>query len=48
MKVLGIVILILLLVAVVYVYVKGIDYMRDNHPDYKGNDLFDEEDQDSV
>ena len=23
--------------------VKGIDYMQKNHPDYKGYDLFDEE-----
>ena len=21
-------------------WVKGIDYMNNNHPDYKGNDLF--------
>ena len=48
MEILGIAILILLLIAVVVVYVKGIDFMRDNHPDYKGYDLFDEEDKDSV
>jgi hypothetical protein len=24
-------------------WVKGIDYMQKNHPDYKGYDLFDEE-----
>lgn len=23
--------------------VQGIDYMKKNHPDYKGEDLFDEE-----
>jgi len=23
--------------------VRGIDYMKKNHPDYKGEDLFDEE-----
>ena len=23
-------------------WVKGIDYMKENHPDYKGEDLFDE------
>lgn len=24
-------------------WVKGIDYMHKNHPDYKGEDLFDED-----
>lgn len=24
-------------------WVEGIDYMQKNHPDYKGEDLFDEE-----
>lgn len=28
---------------VVYNWVKGIDYMHKNHPDYKGEDLFGEE-----
>jgi hypothetical protein len=23
-------------------WIKGIDYMQDNYPDYKGEDLFDE------
>jgi hypothetical protein len=26
----------------------GIDFMKENHPDYKGYDLFDEEDKDNV
>ncbi len=26
-----------------YNWLKGIDYMKDNHPDYKGEDLFDED-----
>jgi hypothetical protein len=26
-----------------YHYVRGIDYMQENHSDYKGEDLFDEE-----
>jgi hypothetical protein len=26
-------------------WVMGIDYMQENHPDYKGEDLFDEEDK---
>jgi hypothetical protein len=24
-------------------WIKGIDYMQDNYPDYKGEDLFDED-----
>jgi hypothetical protein len=30
------------------IWVNGIDYMQKNHPDYKGLDLFDEEDKDNV
>ena len=30
------------------IWVRGIDYMQTNHPDYKGLDLFDEEDKDSI
>ena len=41
----------LLMVTVVaiisYFWVRGIDYMKENHPDYKGYDLFDETD-DSI
>ncbi len=29
-----------------WMWVKGIDYMNENHPDYKGNDLFGEFDED--
>ena len=34
-----------------YLWVQGIDYMKENHPDYKGHDLFgdfDENDKDSL
>jgi hypothetical protein len=34
-----------------YFWVQGIDYMRENHPDYKGDDLFgdfDENDKDNI
>ena len=48
MKFLGIAILTLLLIAVIAVYVKGIDFMRENLPDSKGYNLFDEEDKDSI
>ena len=33
----------ILLFSFVYNYIRGIDYMDKNHPDYKGEDLFDEE-----
>jgi hypothetical protein len=40
----------LLMVAVVaiisYFWVQGIDYMRENHPDYKGEDFLDLGDED--
>jgi hypothetical protein len=29
-----------------YFWVRGIDYMDKNHPDYKGYDLFDEDEKD--
>ncbi len=29
-------------------WVRGIDYMKENHPDYKGEDLFGEEDKDEI
>jgi hypothetical protein len=34
----------ILLASFVYHYIRGIDYMKENHPDYKGEDLFEEED----
>lgn len=27
-------------------WVRGIDYMQENHPDYKGEDLFNEDKED--
>lgn len=32
-----------ILFVVVYNWIRCIDYMHDNHPDYKGEDLFDED-----
>ncbi len=29
-----------------YFWVRGINYMHENHPDYKGYDLFDEDEKD--
>jgi hypothetical protein len=31
--------------AISYLWVRGIDYMKENHPDYKGDDLFGEFDE---
>ncbi len=34
-----------------YFWVRGIDYMQENHPDYKGDDLFgvfDEDDKNQI
>ena len=34
-----------------YFWVQGIDYMQENHPNYKGDDLFgdfDENDKDNI
>ena len=35
---------------VAFFWVRGIDYMKENHPDYKGNDLFgfDEDDKNQI
>ena len=44
--------LIILLVSIAgsltWLWAGGIDYMKQNHPDYKGYDLFDEEDKNHV
>jgi hypothetical protein len=44
MEVYGIMLFILL--GVVALWVKGITDMHENHPDYKGEDFFNEEDED--
>jgi hypothetical protein len=31
--------------AVIILWVEGIDYMKKNHPNYKGKDLFDEDEE---
>lgn len=44
--------LMVIVVAIIsYLWVRGIDYMKENHPDYKGEDLFgdfDENDKDNI
>ena len=37
-----------ILASLVWLWVGGIDYMKQNHPDYKGLDLFDEEDKNEI
>jgi hypothetical protein len=37
-----------LLCSLVWLWTGGIDYMQQNHPDYKGEDLFNEEDKESI
>jgi hypothetical protein len=47
MEFIGYVILIFITIAIVaWRWVEGIDYMKKNHPDYKGLDLLDEEEDD--
>jgi hypothetical protein len=45
-------VLMFVVVAVIsYLWVRGIDYMKENHPDYKGDDLFgefNEDDKDNI
>lgn len=33
---------------IAWLWVGGIDYMIKNHPDYKGEDFFDEEDKNEI
>jgi hypothetical protein len=35
--------IVILLSSFVYNYIRGIDYMVKNHPDYEGEDLFNED-----
>jgi len=34
--------MIFLFISLTYNYVRGIDYMNENHPDYKGEDMYGE------
>jgi len=35
--------IVILLFSFVYNYIRGIDYMKENHPEYKGEDIFGED-----
>ena len=39
-------VILIVLIPIVILWVRGIDFMSNNHPDYKGNDLFGEFDED--
>ena len=43
-----IIVLSVLLMLLSYVWVKGIDNMNENYPDYKGEDFFNEEDKNEI
>lgn len=36
------------LMVLVWLWVNGIDYMNKNHPNYKGEDFFNEEDKNEI
>ena len=37
-----------LVLSIAYHYVRGVDYMEENHPDYKGEDIFGEDEWDTY
>jgi hypothetical protein len=41
------IVLFLALILLSWAWVKGIDYMKENHPDYKGEDFLDFGDEDT-
>ena len=45
----GLIILALAIIGTIsWLWVGGMDYMKQNHPDYKGYDLFDDEDKNEI
>ena len=45
----GLIILIIAIAAsIAWLWAGGIDYMAKNHPDYKGEDFFNEEDKNEI
>ena len=43
-----IIFIIIIAISVTLVWVRGIDNMKTNYPDYKGEDLFDEDDKNHI
>jgi hypothetical protein len=44
----GLIISFVLAIIISMLWVRGIDNMKTNHPEYKGEDLFDEEDKNHI
>ena len=44
----GLIISFIIAIIVSIFWVRGIDYMKENHPNYKGEDLFDEDDKNHI
>jgi hypothetical protein len=44
----GLIISFIIAIIVSILWVRGIDNMKNNHPDYKGKDLFDEDDKNNI
>lgn len=42
------IVILIVLLPIVYFWVKGIDYMHKNYPDYKGEDLFGENEEEKT
>jgi hypothetical protein len=43
-----IIFIIAIAVSLAWLRAGGIDYIKQNHPDYKGKDLFDDEDKNEI
>jgi hypothetical protein len=43
-----IIFIIILAISITLVWTRGIDNMKTNHPDYLGEDLFDEDDKNNM
>ena len=44
----GLIISFVIAIIISILWVRGIDNMKNNHPDYKGKDLFDEDDKNNI
>jgi hypothetical protein len=44
----GLIISFVIAIIVSILWVRGIDNMKNNHPKYKGEDLFDEDDKNNI
>jgi hypothetical protein len=44
----GLIISFVIAIIISILWVKGIDNMKNNHPDYKGKDLFDEDGKNHI